>query len=282
MDLIGLFLSYWWVWVMLIPLVVVWLFWSNRRSFAGLSVRELGIVLELGFYLLLIYLCQRYLFGDHDYFLIAIPIFVIIWALAVALLLAGRNYYMMVTTFEGQKFYETDPPTEIISPNTSHRLLVMDEGVYRTKRHVGDLNYQLWRGSERVKFADYYNEKTGAFHHPRIPQIHNVSFYSMKAFWIKMRDELPELIDQNVLLTWLFNWRLAHKHEAMKDRFELHLRALEKQHDYAPFSMPDTVEEIVKELARQKSETPERQEIHTVKAIEEKVKTDNDSQDGDA
>lgn len=279
-ELIGLFFEYWWIWFIVIPLIILYLYWSNKKSFAGLSVREMGVVLEIGLYILLIYLVQKYLFPEHNYFLIAIPIFCIIWGLAVALLLAGRNYYMMVTTFEGQEFYETDPPEKIISPNTSHRLLVMDEGVYRQKKHVGDLNYQLWRGSERVKFADYFNEKTGTFHHPRIPQLHNVTFYAMKSFWVKMRHEVPELIDQNILLTWLFNWRLSYKMDAMKDRFELHLRAIEKQHEYRPFGMPDTIEELARELYKEKQQTPERTELVTMQQVEQTVKADKDSGEG--
>ena len=252
--------EYWWVLFIVIPLVWIYIKLSNRQTFANMSFREMGLVLEFGCYFLLVYLGQRYLFSGHIYFLLSIPLFVTIWSLCIFLLLAGRNIYVIETTFQGEKFYDLENVKEVIVPHTSHRILIMDEGVYKLKKHSGDIHFQFWKGSDRIKFTDYYDDSAGVFYHPRIQQLHNITFYAFKSFWVKMRDELPNLIDQNTLLTWLSNWRLAFKMDAMKENFEQHLKAVESQHEHKPFMMPETLEDIFKRKSAEKHKDIEQSE----------------------
>lgn len=278
-DFFSLIFTYWWVWAVVLPLAVLYLYLQNKKTFAGLSLREMALTIEFVGYLLLIYLGQRYLFGDHWYFVIAIPLFIVVFVVFISLLLAGRNIYVLETSFQAQKFHDIDIMKEIIVPATTHRLLIMDEGVYKEKRHVGDVHHQFWRGSDRIKFTDHYDDSTGTFFHPKDNRMHNIGFYAFKAFWLKMRDEIPKLIDQNVLLTWLFNWRLSFKMDVMKENVKHHIKSIEAQHEYEPFEMPEDVEDIFNRKAKEKHKDVERHEspLNVLPAKTDKSESEGES-----
>lgn len=234
-------------------LLYLWLKWRNRERPLNIPLESLGLIVEIGIFTFIIYLVERYLFVEHSYFLLTILFFIPIWSMFVYILLKRDEIYILVSSFQGDKFHNLQDVETRVSNQTTQRLLVMNREVYEAKSHIGDLSYPFWRGSSRIHFADDYDSKKGIFYHHSDPRLKNITFWVAKPFWLKLRDELPNVIRDNIILTWLSNYSLAHKQRVMADRFKLHLKALERQHDYEPFKLPDDIDELMQFLKDEKS-----------------------------
>lgn len=232
MNWVALIFEFWWLWAFLIALLLY--------SRGSLNV----MWFEAFIFIILIYIIQHYLFPDHLYFLIAIPIFVIVWWAVIMYILRSRNIYVLETTIQNETFKDIEKMDIHVSPSTSNRLLVMDEKVYAEKRHVGDASFPFWSGSDRLKFCDKYIDKEGIFFHPQLPQMKNVTIHTARLFLLKMKDDMPRLIRENVMLTWLSAYKTGHELNIMRENFELNLKAFKNQYEHEPFTMPDDLDEL--------------------------------------
>lgn len=250
--------EYYWVFLLAIPLGYIFVKWSSKRTALGLNLKDMALVIEYGFYLLVIVLVEKYLFPDNNYFTVAVLLFTAIWSGFIFMLLAGNDIYVLESTFQNELFHQQGEQP-LLSESTSHRLLVMDRSVYDKKKHVGEASYKFWQGTDRLKFTDYYNDKTGTFFHPEIDTLHNISFYQAKAFWLWLKERQPRLERENIKLTWLSDNKLAHEQNVIKDNYEQSLMALKRQYKHDPMTMPDDIDKfkqlVIKEASTSQKKT---------------------------
>lgn len=244
--------DYWFFWFWFIPLLILYFYYDRKRNVSNLSINEMGLILEIGFICLFVFLIQKYIFTDNLFFIIAIPFFIFVWAIAIHFLLSDRDIYVIETTMTGQKFYDLENKQIVIANNTSHRLLVMDTSVYNSKMHIGELDNRLWKGTNRLKFTDKYDDNTGIFYHPQIDILHNVNFYAFKGLWIKLREDVPKLIEENTKLTWLINYNVLDRIQTMRNNFPEMIIGIEKQIEHKPFKLYDDLEELYKQISKEK------------------------------
>ena len=159
----------------------------------------------------------------------------------------GNKVYMIESTLMNEKHYDIEGLKIHVSPSNQHRILIMDKAFYENKKHVGDADFTFWRGSDKVKFCDLYLEKEGIFFHPQLPQFHNVTIHMARAFLQKMKDDIPKLYNDNIMLTWLSPYKTAHQLNTMKEGFPLYLLAVKKQYEHHPLTIAQTTEEIFNE-----------------------------------
>ena len=195
---------------------------------------------------------QIWFFPEHYYLLISMIIFVPVWIVVIYYLLSRDDVYILESTIQGETFYDIRNLKKIVADNTSQRLLVMPREIYDSKIHVGDLHYGFWAGSTRIKFCDKYDDETGIFYHPAIQQLHNYTFYAIKSFWIKLKRDLPEIIDQNTVLTLMSDWYVSFKMFNIKENTREHLKSINVQHENAPFVMPENLESLFEKAMRDK------------------------------
>jgi hypothetical protein len=245
---IGDFLKeFWWLLFWLIPLLILYIYQRNKESTLGLSLTDQSLIIEFGLILLVVYLIQRYVFGEHIFFIIAIPILFLIYFALIGYLLRGNNYYIFEKTLLNEIHYNLEETEKIISPRTSGRLLIMSKDVYETKKHIGELDFPFWSAGDRIKFCDYYDENKGVFYHPRLPQMHNVTIHMATAFLLKMKEDIPKLYYDNIMLTWLSPYKTLYQLDVMKKNFPLHLMSIENQYDYKPFVLVKDTKDIYDE-----------------------------------
>lgn len=277
MSIGDFFSEYWWAIFILLPLFIIYLKLSQQKTIGEVSLADLSLVFEFGCYVLMIFLIQNYIFNGHWFFTISIPFFIILWVMAIHFLLSKDDIYVLESTMQSEAFWNITDMEKKYCESTSQRLLVMDRQVYDAKRHIGEAKYNYWQGSDRIKFTDFYEDEKGIFYHPEFSQLHNISFYTAKSFWLKMKDDLPEVMRQNTMLTWLSNYYLAHKQAILKKKFEYHLSALDKQHEHAPFEMPDTMKELYDKLSREKRAIErEHEEMEKREPVEKSEVTNDD------
>ena len=246
---IGDFLfEYWWLLFWFLPLLYLYIRQKNKDKIANLSESDSQLIIEIGFIILLIYLIQKYIFYEHIFFLIAIPLSLFIYWFLITYLLKGNEIFILESTMMNEKHFDIINKEIDISPNNNSRLLIMDKSHYESKIHVGDADYPFWNGGDRIKFTDRYLDDKGIFYHPQLPQFHNVSIHMARAFLQKIKDDIPKLYYDNINLTWLSPYKTAFQLEKMSENFPLHLLAIKKQYEYAPFTIPKTTEEIFTEL----------------------------------
>lgn len=265
-----------WVLIFIIPLVWIFLKLKSKDSSGNTSLSNLAFILEFGCYIFLIILVEVYIFKSHNYFAIGCFIFIPILVAFIFWLLSKDKTYIIETCHEGNIFYDVENVKEIVIPRTSHRILIMADEVYNDKRHVGDLHYQLWQGSRRIKFCDFYDEKTGTFYHPSLNHFSNFTFYAIKGYWEKLQSDVPKLVNENMTLTLAFEWHLAQKLRGVSKNTDIFLKALNEQHKNDPFKLPETIEEIYNRKAKEK----QRDILKTEKPISPEP-VNNDKPEGD-
>lgn len=251
MNILNWLSTYWWLLFWFLPLLYLYIRQKNKDTVADLKHSDSQFILELGFLILVIYLLQKFLFPKHIFFLISIPLFTIMWCAIINYLLRGNNKYMMESTIHLEKHYDINDIKIHISENTGHRLLVMDKSVYNSKKHIGDADYTFWGGTDKLGFCDLYLDNKGIFFHPQLPQFHNISIHNARLFLLKMKEDIPKLYRENVMLTWLSPYKTAYQQSLLAEKFPLHLTAIKNQYDYKPFKLVDTLEEMYDEKVQE-------------------------------
>jgi hypothetical protein len=265
-----LFLTeYWWFLFWLLPLAYLYIRQRNKDTITGIKETDSQLFLEIGFILLVIFLIQKYIFTDHYYFLIALPITLLLYAILINYLLRGNDIYILESTIMNEKHYDIGNNKIHISPETGNRLLIMDKPVYDSKKHVGIVDYTWWRGSDKIKFCDRYLDEEGIFFHAELPQFKNVTVHMARLFLLKAKDDIGELIRENTMHTWLSPYKTAYQHSVMAENFPLHLIAIKNQYAYKPFTMPETLKELHNKQWLEAMETAISSELPFEKSMKE-------------
>lgn len=253
-------------WYIILGIVILGLFyWRITKNTNEIEKKTQMFYLHMGIVLLVCFIIQKFVFPQHYYFLIAMPIFIPCWVIFIKWLLSRDDVYILESCIQGEKFYDLKNVKMVIAENTSQRLLIMPREIYDSKIHVGDLHYGFWAGSSRIKFCDKYDDETGIFFHPPIQQLHNYTFYAIKSFWLKMKNDLPHIIDTNTVLTLMSDWYLSFKMFEIRENMDVHLKSLNNQHCKIPFTMPDNLEQLYNKAVKDKTRdiSPGEKEIST-------------------
>jgi hypothetical protein len=278
MTAMDIFLRVWYIIILGLPIAYL-IYKSNRgQEVMGWSPEKQMLIAEGLIYLLTMYLIQTYVFKDTLFFIISAPVWLVLFSVLIYFLLSSNDIYVLESTIQNELFYNLGKVEKLYSPETRQRLLVMDRGIYDCKTHVGDSHYTLWAGSPRIKFTDYYDDKEGIFFHPEVPELHNISFYNQRAFWLQLKEDLPKVMRDNVKYTWLSDYKLAHEQRVTEDNFRLLLKNLKDQYKHEPFHLGHDIEEIFERLRKEKLSGPRQSEEAPVSIEQAKAKTPEPAQ----
>lgn len=238
------FRDYWWV---LLGFGILYIYFKYRKneSVFNFTIKEMLLIIESGVFFIFIYFLQKYFFFEHSYFLITIPFFIAIWSMFINYILSKDNVYMIECAFNGEEFNNVEDGETIFSLTTRLRILIMDRGFYETKKHIGETLNPLWNSSRNIKFTNLYHDKSGVFYHSEYPQLQNVNFYSCVMLWLKLKEELPKLIRENLVLTWLKDWNVAHEQTLLSENQINRLKGFNEQTKDEPFIMPKDAKELM-------------------------------------
>ena len=153
----------------------------------------------------------------------------------------------------------------------------MSREIYEDKKHIGDSEFPFWNGCPRIKFCDWYDDKSGTFFHPELPQFHNVTIHMARLFLLKMKKDIPKLYRENIMLTWLSPYKVGYEHKVMSDNFPLALLGLKKQYEHNPFKLIETLDELyeiqsaeAEKIAKQ-HEQLQKENLKSLKEVEKEI-----------
>jgi hypothetical protein len=262
-------------------LLIGYYIYSMRKPNSNINSDSTKFYFTIGIIFMGALLIQKWFFSEHWFYWIAMLIFIPLWAIIIKYLLSRDDVYVLESAIIGDEFYDISIVNKIVVDNTTQRILIMPREIYESKKHIGDLHYGFWAGANRIKFTDYYDDKNGIFYHPPIQQLHNFTFYAIKGFWLKMKKDLPNIIDENTKHTLLFDWHLAFKMDSIKTNIDEHLKAMNVQHENAPFEMPDSLETMYKKALKDKLRDIDKTESRTKPESEKtESKPESDSKPG--
>ena len=244
MDIISTILDFWWVLLFVIPLYLLYLRSKQGKGIGSFGLEETKLILFFCFVLLILFLCQKYLFTDHLYLLFFMVVFTPIFMAFIYILLMKDNVFIIESTMDCEIFYDIGQLDKKIAESTRTRAFMIDREAYRDIRHVGEIDYQFWNGGDGVKFTDYFDQREGVMYHPAVGALHNVSFFVAKSFWLRMKQDIPEVIRQNILLTWLKDYQVVFNQKTLAKNFEFRLRNISRQIEDEPFNFPDDYKKL--------------------------------------
>lgn len=251
-EVITWLLEHWYIFV-LIALFFIYSKYKDKETVGNLSLQNMFFIVEIGTYFMIIYFMQTRLFNEHNYFLLSIPLWLIIWGIAVNSILSKNDVYMVENSMMGEPFFDVINGVKILSLETRNRILIMDRDFYNAKSHIGETNNPLLKISNIVKYCDYYDSKTGIFYHSIYPQLQNINFYTRVATWLKLKADLPKIVDENIVHTWLEGFKLADKMETLEKSFAYQLEGIRNQTDKKPYLLHNSIEEYMEYVKSMKS-----------------------------
>lgn len=258
-ELINLLFEYWYLFF---GLLVLWIYtkYNDKETAFNLQLKEMLIFIELGVFFLIIYLLQKYFFAEHNYFLMTIPLFILVWSIFINYLLSKDDVYLLECSFQNEEFINLDLKDKVISLSTTLNIFKMDRGFYETKKHIGETLNPLWNTSRNIKFCNLFKDEF--IYHSEYPELQNINFYSCVMLWLKLKKDVPKLIRQNVLLTWLSDWKTAHQQSVLSDNFIHRLKGYKEQFDDKPFELVKDSEQLLEYVKNMKRESDNQTSIN--------------------
>ena len=260
--------DFWWVFFIAIPLFLIYRKVESGSGFGKWNFETTKMILFYGIIFLIIYLCQIYIFTGHNYLLFFILVFMPMFSGFIFMLFSKNNVFIIESTMDSELFYDIGKLETPIADCTRTVAYVIDRDAYKDIRHVGEIDYPYWDGGDGVKFTDFFDSKNGIMFHPKLPQLHNVSFYIAKSFWLKMKEDLPELIRENTMLTWLAPYKSTHELSILAKNFPLRLKNIERQYEATPFALPLEIEDLYEREYEKRRQDREASEVKIPLAVE--------------
>lgn len=277
MNLIDFAINYWYFIILSLILFYIYIKKSNNEKLGNFSNSDTALILEIGIYFLIIITVNDLFFNSHFFWFLSIFLFIPIWAFFIMYMFKSNDYYIIESSLQGELFHNLGLVEKEFSDSTFQKIYIMDKSFYENIKHIGNSQSPFWKTGNRIINTDYYDTNNNIFYHPEFKELHNVSFYSAKAFWLKMKKDLPELIRTNTVLTWLSEYMIAYKQNALKENFEFHLSNLAKQHEHKPFTLDDDLHKIFEQLYAEKQLSMKQKEMEMQNSIEKEISTDGDS-----
>lgn len=260
MGLWDTLVDFWWIPLIGLPLYLLYIK-SKQGGVSRFSTEELRMFLFYGVIMFVIFLCQKYLFAGHFYLMYNIIIMLPVLIIFIHLIKIKDSVFIIENTMDCEIFYDIGELEKRIAHGTRCRAFIMDRSAYNEIEHQGEIDYPYWDGGDNVKFTDFFDQNRGIMYHPTISHLHNVSFFMAKSFWVKMKLDLPDLIRQNVMLTWLAPYKTAYEQSKLAKNFKLRLASIEKQYEDQPFKLPDEIRDIWEDELEKKRQDREASEV---------------------
>ena len=256
MNFIQFWNDYWYILIMGIALLLLYLHYSKNKTIGNLNNSDLGLLIEIGFYILIIITVQDILFSSHVFWIIPFFIFIPFWSGIIWVILNRGNYYLIESRMQGQEFFKLGliPDDKEISKEitleTGIRLHIMDKDIFESKNHFGDDFSPRYNAGDKVKHCDYFDGNT--IYHPEYPDLKNLSFWARVVEFVSLKKLVPDLMRTNLVLTDLSNVRIYKAISDMRDNLKTTLTGLEKQ--YEPYSIENEIKKLLEEQIKQKHE----------------------------
>lgn len=274
-EIITWILDHWYIFFIII-IVFIYSKYKDKQTVGNLTLKNMFFIVEIGLYFMIIYFIQTRLFSEHNYFLLALPLWVLIWAIAVNSILSQNDVYMVETSLMGEPFYDVINGETIISLSTRNRILIMDRTYYNEKSHIGEINNPLLQISNIVKFCDYFDSKTGIFYHSVYPALQNINFYARIGAWLKLKEDLPKIVDENIGHTFLEGHKLSVKMENIEKNYAHQLKGIRNLTEQTPFDLRMSLKEYL-EIVKSAKKVDSSEKIETEnKPIENKTNDEGD------
>jgi len=256
MDIINNFIEWsitnWYVYIIII-ILFIYSKYKDKEKIGNLSLEKMFVIVEIGIYFILIYLIQVKLFSEHYYFIISLPIWILLWGTAINYLLSKDNVHLIETTLKGEKFNDMIEGKEIMSLTTRIRLIIMDRSYYNVKPHIGDTNNPLINVSRSIKFCDLYDDNSGVIYHSEIPELQNINLYTHTAFMLKLKEDMPKVINENITHTFMEDWKLVYKLQALVKNLKISLKGIKEQTKEYPFELFKSMEDYLEYVSNLKT-----------------------------
>lgn len=265
--------EYWYFISGSIILFLLYLKYSKNEKIGDISNSDLAMIIEAGFYTLLIMVIQDTYFNSHVFFILSLIIFIPIWALIIYTILNRGNYYLIEARIQGQEFYELGIINEnpsidsIVTNNTGILLHVMDKEVFENMKHYGNDFSPRYNVANQIKFCDYFNGKT--IFHPEYPDLQNISFWARIVEFVELKNLVPDLIRENLELTDLANVRIYKNIKTIRNNLKTTLTGLETQWKHNPYSIQDKLSEFVEKMLAEKHKSQSESESKEAKNLSE-------------
>lgn len=255
-------IEYFYVYLILIVLYIYFKY-KNKETVSNFSLKEMFIIVEIGFYIIIIYLCQKYLFYEHNWFLVSLPILIFFNAVFINYVLNKDNVYLLETAIINDRFYNPIEKEEVKSLTTRLRLLIMDREYYNSKQHIGEIYNPIQQLSQNIKFCDFYLDDKGLIFHSEFPELHNINFFTRIALWLKLKKILPQVMMENISHTWLNTIQTAHQLQTLESHSKAQILSVRELTDKQPFTLIKTMDDYIKEAEKLKKFENEKSEIET-------------------
>lgn len=233
------------IWIYFL-LIILWLYsrYTDKKPVGDFSLKEMFIFVEFSFYILVIYLLQRYYFNEHFFLIISLPIFIIGNMALINYILNKDNVFLIETAIKNDKFFNPMENKPVLSLVTRLRILIMDREYYNSKQHIGEIYNPVQQLSNNIKFTDYYDDSTGLIYHSEFPDLQNINFFTRIAFWLNMKKELPNLIKENIKLTWLETYKTFYQVKQLAKQHKIELKGIRELLDKQPFEIFSSLDEF--------------------------------------
>ena len=247
-EIIGNFINWsiknFWIYI-LIVLFYIYEKYKNKEKVGNLELKEMFIIVELGFYFVIVYLSQKYLFYEHWFLIISLPVFIIINTAFINYILNKDNVYLIETALRNDKFYNPIENKPVLSLTTKLRILIMDRSYYNSKQHIGEMYNPIQQLSRNIKFTDYYDDKSGIIYHSEYPELQNINFFTRIAFWLNLKKELPNIMKENIKLTWLETYKTFYQVRELAKQHKIELKGVRELIDKNPFEIFKNLDEYI-------------------------------------
>lgn len=266
-DIISFSTEHWYLYLGLVILFIYSKYKDNEKV-GDLSLNQMYLIVEIGFIFLIIYFIQTKLFYGHYFFLFAIPIFILMFGWLINYLLSLDDVYLLESALGGEEFNDLVNGKKVMSLTTRLRLFRMDRNLYNTKLHIGDSNNPLLNVSRRIKFADYVDLDSGIIYHSEYPELQNINLFTQTATFLKLKKDIPELIKENIVHTFLDTWKVARLTKTLTDnKFKYELKAIKDEIEKEPFTLFKSMDEMLEYVQKMKTYESEKENTISEKEI---------------
>lgn len=260
----------------LIVILVLLFYKSHSKNLETTNKKDIELFIEIILFGIIIIFIQVNLFSEHYYFIISLPIFIPIWILFINYLLSKHDIILIESRIQGEKFFEmgTIPENsgikETLSLNTGILVHKMDKGYYEKLEHFGNPSTPFQNVGDRVKHCDYFNKKM--VYHPENPLLHNITFWASQTTWITFKKVIPEIMNTNLVLTDLVDYKIQYHLDKMRENFPQALIGTESQYNHVPFDLEKSIQEKLKMLIAEYRKNLMENEEKTITENQENAK----------
>lgn len=274
-DFINFSKEYWILYVVVI-LLFVYSRYKDKKQLGDMNLAQMLLFVQIGGLFVIIYFIQTRFFPEHYYFIISLPIFIGLWAFVINHLLSMDDVYLLETAMMGEEFNDVINGKKVMSLSNRIRLMIIDRDMWNTKHHIGDINNPALNVSRRIKFADYVDLETGIIYHSEYPELQNINFFTRVAVWLKLKKDVPELIKENIIHTWLETWKILYKTKQLSKEFNGQIQSIKDIVDKQPFTLFKSMDDMLEYSAKLKQYESETQNVITESDIKTEVETNVD------